>query len=191
MPFEEIDAPNSYGGPQADPVRAAEMHWYADAAMVRAAYKLPAEDDDRAGPAPWCVSSWAASRENVWPTTSLVMLRKVVKGPVLSRLFECWSNVDPGPGKTVEEALAPTSVAEASSAADPSPRRTDAPGMIDTMRCRIGDATDRVVAREPKRASMSIGPICTAQSAASGGGRDGHVTLRSRGNVDLDVSATV
>ena len=41
-----VYAPNSYGGPQADPSRTAEALWHADGEMVRAAYTLHAADDD-------------------------------------------------------------------------------------------------------------------------------------------------
>ena len=43
---DPVYAPNSYGGPQADPARAAEVRWQADGDMIRAAYTLRAEDDD-------------------------------------------------------------------------------------------------------------------------------------------------
>ena len=43
---DPVYAPNSYGGPQADPARAAEVRWQADGDMVRAAYTLRADDDD-------------------------------------------------------------------------------------------------------------------------------------------------
>lgn len=43
---DPVYAPNSVGGPQADPARAAEVHWAADGEMVRAAYTLRQNDDD-------------------------------------------------------------------------------------------------------------------------------------------------
>ena len=43
---DPVYAPNSYGGPMADPSRAAEALWHADGEMVRAAYTLHAADDD-------------------------------------------------------------------------------------------------------------------------------------------------
>ena len=43
---DPVYAPNSYGGPHADPARAAEVRWQADGDMIRAAYTLRAEDDD-------------------------------------------------------------------------------------------------------------------------------------------------
>src|SRR5229473_1143958 len=42
-----VYAPNSFGGPKAAPVRAAEAHgWQADGELVRTAYHKHAEDDD-------------------------------------------------------------------------------------------------------------------------------------------------
>jgi catalase len=44
---DPVYAPNSYGGPKADPARTDEAGlWYADGDMVRKAYTLRAEDDD-------------------------------------------------------------------------------------------------------------------------------------------------
>ena len=44
---DPVYAPNSYGGPKADPARTDEAGlWYADGDMVRKAYTLHAEDDD-------------------------------------------------------------------------------------------------------------------------------------------------
>ncbi len=44
---DPVYAPNSYGGPKADPTRTdAAGLWYADGDMVRKAYTLRAEDDD-------------------------------------------------------------------------------------------------------------------------------------------------
>jgi catalase len=43
---DPVYAPNSKGGPQADPARAAEVLWHADGDMMRTAYTLRADDDD-------------------------------------------------------------------------------------------------------------------------------------------------
>ena len=43
---DPVYAPNSMGGPEADPRRAAEVHWASDGEMVRAAYTLRQDDDD-------------------------------------------------------------------------------------------------------------------------------------------------
>ena len=43
---DPVYAPNSKGGPQADPARAAELLWHADGDMKRTVYTLRAADDD-------------------------------------------------------------------------------------------------------------------------------------------------
>jgi catalase len=46
-PKTPVYAPNSFGGPKADPVRAAEPGgWTSDGELVRSAYTLRADDDD-------------------------------------------------------------------------------------------------------------------------------------------------
>ena len=81
-------APNSYGGPQADPARAAEVRWHADGQMIRAAYTLHAEDDDwgQAGATVREVLDDAA-RERL-AHNIIGHVSKGVKEPVLSRVFE-------------------------------------------------------------------------------------------------------
>lgn len=102
---DPVYAPNSYGGPQADPVRAAEVRWYADGEMVRAAYTLRAEDDDwgQAGTLVREVLDDAARERLVHNIVGHVS--KGVNEPVLSRVFEYWRNVDADLGKKVEEGV--------------------------------------------------------------------------------------
>ncbi len=102
---DPVYAPNSYGGPQADPARAAEVRWHADGDMVRAAYTLHAEDDDwgQAGTMVREVLDDAA-RERL-AHNIIGHVSKGVKEPVLSRVFEYWRNVDPDLGKKVEEGV--------------------------------------------------------------------------------------
>jgi catalase len=102
---DPVYVPNSYGGPQADPARAAEVRWYADGEMVRAAYTLRAEDSDwgQAGTMVREVMDDAARERLVHNIIGHVC--KGVKEPVLSRVFEYWRNVDPDLGKKVEEGV--------------------------------------------------------------------------------------
>ncbi|MGH3562283.1 MAG: catalase, partial [Mycobacterium sp.] len=105
---DPVYAPNSVGGPKADPARAAEMRWYADGEMVRQAYTLRKDDDD------W--SQAGALVRNVlddgaWERLASNIIGHVSDGvaePVLSRVFEYWHNVDPDLGKKVEEGCART-----------------------------------------------------------------------------------
>ncbi len=43
---DPVYTPNSMGGPEVDPKRAAEVHWASDGDMVRTAYALRQDDDD-------------------------------------------------------------------------------------------------------------------------------------------------
>jgi catalase len=65
---DPVYAPNSYGGPQADPARAAEVRWHTDGEMMRAAYTLRPEDDDwsQARPAFWSATSWTTLPGSDW-----------------------------------------------------------------------------------------------------------------------------
>jgi catalase len=102
---DPVYAPNSYGGPHADPARAAEVRWHADGDMVRSAYTLHAEDDDwgQAGTMVREVLDDAA-RERL-AHNIIGHVSQGVKEPVLSRVFEYWRNVDPDLGKKVEEGV--------------------------------------------------------------------------------------
>ena len=102
---EPVYAPNSYGGPQADPSRVAAPLWYADGEMVRAAYTLRQDDDDwgQAGTLVRQVLD-AAARDRL--VSNIVgHLLKGVSEPVLARAFEYWRNVDKDLGDEVEQGV--------------------------------------------------------------------------------------
>jgi len=102
---DPVYAPNSMGGPVADPRQAAEVHWASDGDMVRAAYTLRPEDDDwtQAGVLVREVLDDAGRERLVSNIVGHVL--DGVKEPVLSRVFEYWRNVDPDLGKKVEEGV--------------------------------------------------------------------------------------
>ncbi|MFD5825294.1 catalase [Lentzea sp. NPDC060358] len=103
---DPVYAPNSKGGPQADPQRyGPTANWGAEGDMVRSAYVAHAEDDD-----------WGQARTMVREVldddarTRLVdnvvgHLLNGVSEPVLARAFEYWRNVDAEIGKRVEEGV--------------------------------------------------------------------------------------
>jgi catalase len=102
---DPVYAPNSYGGPQADPTQAAEVRWFADGDMVRHAYTLRPDDDDwsQAGTLVREVLDDEARDRLVHNVVGHVS--KGVKEPVLSRVLEYWRNVDADLGKKIEEGL--------------------------------------------------------------------------------------
>lgn len=101
-----VYAPNSYGGPHADPARAGDGGlWEFDPSMVRAGYIQHAEDGDftQAGTLVREVLDDAA-RERLADNIVGHVLAGVTE-PVLSRVFEYWRNVDADLGKRVEEGV--------------------------------------------------------------------------------------
>ncbi|PRC58176.1 catalase, partial [Mycobacterium sp. ITM-2017-0098] len=85
-------------GPEADPKRAAEVHWASDGDMVRTAYALRPEDDD------FCQAGILVrevldddARERL-ASNIIGHVLDGVKEPVLSRVFEYWKNIDPDLG---------------------------------------------------------------------------------------------
>jgi catalase len=103
---DPVYAPNSMGGPVADdPKRVAEAHWASDGDMVRTAYSLRPEDDDW-GQAGTLVREVLddAGRERL-AHNIIGHVSDGVKEPVLSRVFEYWTNVDAELGKKVEEGV--------------------------------------------------------------------------------------
>ena len=91
---DPVYAPNSYGGPQADPARAAEVRWHTDGEMMRAAYTLRPADDDwtQAGVLVRDIMDDAARDRLVHNVVGHVS--NGVQEPVLSRVFEYWKNID-------------------------------------------------------------------------------------------------
>jgi catalase len=102
---DPVYAPNSKGGPQADPLRTAEPLWHADGEMVRTAYILRAEDDDwgQAGTLVRDVMDDAA-RDRLVSNVAGHLLKGVTE-EVLQRTFEYWKNIDKETGDKIEAAV--------------------------------------------------------------------------------------
>ena len=103
---DPVYAPNSYGGPKADPARADEASlWYADGDMVRKAYTLRADDDDwgQAGTLVREVLDDAARTRLV--SNIVGHLKDGVSGAVLQRAIEYWRSVDKDLGKRIAEGV--------------------------------------------------------------------------------------
>jgi catalase len=103
---DPVYAPNSYGGPKADPARTDDGgHWYADGEMVRTAYTLRPEDDDwgQAGTLVREVLDDAARERLV--DNIVGHLLNAVSEPILLRAFEYWRNVDKDLGDKIESGV--------------------------------------------------------------------------------------
>ncbi len=99
---DPVYAPNSYGGPKADPARTdAAGLWYADGEMVRKAYTLRTEDDDfgQAGTMVRRVLDDAARTRLV--SNIVGHLKDGVSEPVLVRAIDYWRKVDKDLGERV------------------------------------------------------------------------------------------
>ncbi|WP_194915843.1 catalase [Catenulispora rubra] len=103
---DPVYAPNSKGGPHANPAHSAEpAGWPVDGEMVRAAAALHAEDDDwgQAGTLVREVMDDAARDRLVGNIVGHLL--DGVSDPVLERAFEYWRNVDAEVGRRIEEGV--------------------------------------------------------------------------------------
>ncbi|MCV7342994.1 catalase [Mycobacterium sp. 050272] len=99
---DPVYAPNSYGGPTADPSRTDDAGlWHADGDMVRAAYTLRSEDDDW-GQAGTLVRKVLTDEQRQRLIDNIVgHLLDGVSEPILQRAFTYWHNVDHNLGDAV------------------------------------------------------------------------------------------
>ncbi|MGH3955600.1 catalase [Mycobacteroides salmoniphilum] len=105
-PEVPVYAPNSFGGPHADPQAAGDGGaWDFDGTAVRAGYIQHAEDGD-------FVQAGTLVREVLNDDQRARLASNIVghvlggvSEPVLSRVFDYWKNVDPELGKAVEEGV--------------------------------------------------------------------------------------
>jgi catalase len=106
-PGDPVYAPNSYGGPQADPALASETHstFGVEDEVVRSAYKLHAEDDDF-GQAGTLVREVLNDEQRERLANNIIgHASNDVSQPVLDRVFEYWRNVDKTLGDKVAAAF--------------------------------------------------------------------------------------
>jgi catalase len=103
---DPVYAPNSYGGPAANPQQYPESAvWAADGEMVRTAYTLR-EDDDDWGQAGTMVRDVLddAARERLVDNVVGHLLNGVSE-PILDRAFQYWRNVDKSLGEKIEDGV--------------------------------------------------------------------------------------
>ncbi|MGI8506100.1 MAG: catalase [Solirubrobacteraceae bacterium] len=103
---DPVYAPNSYGGPRADPSKTDDAGlWAADGDMVRRAYTLRAEDDDWGQPGTMVREVLDDDARARLVTNVAGHLSDGVSDMVLARAFEYWKNVDKDIGARIEQAV--------------------------------------------------------------------------------------
>jgi catalase len=103
---QPVYAPNSYGGPKADPVRGADPTWSVRGEMVRSPYRLHAEDDDfgQAGTL-WREVMNQTDRDHLVANIVGHASAADVTGEMHARVIEYWTGVAPDLGARVARGL--------------------------------------------------------------------------------------
>ena len=97
--------PNSFGRPVADFEGPVDDGWEADGEIVRSAYELHAEDDDF-GQAGTLVREVFDDAQRDRLVDTVVGSLAGVEDPVLSRVFEYWTNIDATIGQRIRDGKA-------------------------------------------------------------------------------------
>jgi catalase len=106
---DPVYAPNSYGGPKADPSATDQAGlWATDGDMVRSAY-TPRTDDDDFGQARTQVREVLDDDQRERLVANVAgHLSDGVSDAVLARAFQYWRNIDPEIGERIEQAVGAT-----------------------------------------------------------------------------------
>lgn len=105
-PTAPVYAPNSFGGPVADPALAAEGGWEADGELVRSAYTLRAEDSDFGQAGSLYRDVFSAEAKARFLETLAGQANAITIDDIRERFFQYWTNVDAGLGAALREAYA-------------------------------------------------------------------------------------
>ncbi|MGA9857137.1 MAG: catalase [Solirubrobacteraceae bacterium] len=106
---DPVYAPNSYGGPKADPSVTDDAGlWAADGNMVRSAYTPHADDDDFVQARTMIRDVFDDDARERLVGNIAGHLSDGVSDKVLARAFEYWKNIDPEIGEKIEQAVGAT-----------------------------------------------------------------------------------
>jgi catalase len=102
---QPVYAPNSYGGPQADP-SFAETVWGVDGGeMIRSAYQPHREDDDFGQPGTMYREVLDDDAKSRLVSNIVGHATNAVSGPVQERVIQYWTNVDSDLGSRVGDGI--------------------------------------------------------------------------------------
>jgi catalase len=107
---QPVYAPNSYGGPQADPSRELPTWWVEAAEIGRYAYEKHAEDDDFVQPGALYRDVMDGTAREHLVTNIVAHASDDVSEDVQRRVIEYWTNVDPELGGRVASGLGASSL---------------------------------------------------------------------------------
>jgi len=102
---DPVYAPNSYGGPAAQPYEHEAGLWYSDGEMVRQAYTLREDDDDWSQPGKLVREVMDDAARDRFINNTVGHLCQGVSEKVLLRAFEYWKNVDKDAGERIERGV--------------------------------------------------------------------------------------
>ena len=103
---QPVYAPNSYGGPQADTVRAADLGWSVEAGELgRYAYEKHADDDDFGQPGTMYRDVMSATDRDHLAANIVGHASDHVSADIQRRVIAYWTNVDSGLGGKVAAGL--------------------------------------------------------------------------------------
>ncbi|HEX4220821.1 MAG TPA: catalase [Pseudonocardiaceae bacterium] len=124
---DPVYAPNSKGGPAADPAHYGEpAGWHADGDLVHSAYVAHAEDDDWGQPGTLVREVMDDDARDRLVDNVVGHLLNGVSEPVLERAFGYWRNVDKGVGDRIESGVrAKQNEKDPKAAQQGNPARTD------------------------------------------------------------------
>lgn len=105
-PSDPVYAPNSLGGPVADPARfGTDPSWSVTGEIVRAAYEAHREDDDFVQANAMVNTAMDEGARDRLVSNIVGHVSGRVSEPVLSRVFEYWHSVDKSVGDRVEQGV--------------------------------------------------------------------------------------
>ena len=102
---DPVYAPNSYGGPHAQPQIGGEATWHADGDMVRAAYTLREDDDDWSQARALVMEVMDDAQRDRFVGNVAGHLADGVSEPVLKRAFDYWACIDGSIAERIEKAV--------------------------------------------------------------------------------------
>ena len=103
---DPVYAPNSKGGPRADPERYPEVAvWSASGEFIRAAYTKRKDDDDFVQPGTLVGKVMDDAARDRLVSNVVGSLKNGVSEPVLERAFEYWRNIDKEVGDRIAKGV--------------------------------------------------------------------------------------